>query len=100
MLIQYDSEKTHKNLKKKVKLRNDYDYIIFRQDFDGAEIIYFNENEIDQVIEDIGTGKINIHRNYSILFTAKSDKLNKVSDIDGNTIFGCYGTLKQYAEGE
>lgn len=70
------------------KFDNAYDYMLFRQDWNGAERIYFNRDELQIIIDKISTGEILIHMNYSVLYARNQSLLNEVSDI------GCYATVK------
>jgi hypothetical protein len=68
----------------------DFDYLLFRKDCSGNQSVYFNKDEIDEVIEKIGDGEILIHMNYSLLYCA-SDEL--LALVDGN--FGCYALVNR-----
>jgi hypothetical protein len=57
-----------------------WDYLLFRQDFSGTESVYFNRNEIDELLKRINSQEILIHNNYSILF-AKNKELLKMLDL-------------------
>lgn len=63
----------------------DFDYLLFRQDWGGNEAVYFNKDEILQVIEKIEDGEILIHMNYSLLYCKNNELLSLVEDN-----FGCY----------
>jgi hypothetical protein len=63
----------------------DFDYLLFRQDWSGNESVFFNKNEILEVIEKIEEGEILIHMNYSLLYCKDDELLNLVDDS-----FGCY----------
>ena len=69
---------------------NRYDYLLFRQDWSGNESVYFNQDEIDEVLEKINEGEILIHTNYSLLF-CRDEELIKL--VDG--YFGCYTLVKE-----
>jgi hypothetical protein len=64
----------------------DYDYMLFRQDWNGSERVYFNIEDIEKVVDAIGEGLIPIHPNYSILYAKREDLLTEEVD------FGCYCT--------
>jgi hypothetical protein len=70
------------------RFNKDFDYLLFRQDWGGNESVYFNTDEIENVLEKIDEGEILIHHNYSILFCKTEDLLNEVDDL-----FGCYVTV-------
>jgi hypothetical protein len=71
------------------KMDKKFDYLLFRQDFNGAEYVNFNLDEIDSVYEKIEEGEILIHGNYSILY-AKNKKL-----MESAPDFGCYCLVKK-----
>ena len=75
--------------------KDDYDYLLFRQDYNMSESVYFNESEIDKVIEEIHDGVIIMHHNYSILWAKNENKLTKVVNEDGDCIFGCYASVQE-----
>lgn len=50
------------------KYNKEYDYLLFRQDWGGNESVFFNQDEIDNVLDKIGEGEILIHSNYSLLY--------------------------------
>jgi hypothetical protein len=64
---------------------NDFDYLLFRQDWGGNESVYFNKDEIDEIMEKVADGEIPLHMNYSILYCENKELL---SLVDGH--FGCY----------
>lgn len=66
----------------------DFDYLLFRQDWDGTESVYFNKDEINDVLKKIEEGEILIHRNYSLLFCKNLDLFD---EIDG--LIPCYTLL-------
>ena len=66
-----------------------FDYLLFRQDFGGSESVYFNKDEIDEVIEKIQEGEILIHPNYSVIL-ARDQKL---ADEISEQFAGCYVTV-------
>lgn len=53
-----------------------YDYWLFRQDWGGSEIVYFNNNEIEKVMDKVFNGELLIHNNYSILYCKDESLLN------------------------
>jgi len=57
-----------------------YDFLLFRQDFNGNESVYFNLNELDKILNKIDNGDILIHYNYSILYCKNNLILKKVED--------------------
>jgi hypothetical protein len=67
---------------------HDFDYLLFRQDWGGNEAVYFNKDEILEVIEKIEDGEILIHMNYSLLYCKNEELLNLVEDN-----FGCYTSV-------
>jgi hypothetical protein len=67
---------------------NDFDYLLFRQDWSGNEAVYFNKDEIDEVSEKIATGEILIHTNYSLLYCANQQLLDLIGEQ-----FGCYSLV-------
>jgi hypothetical protein len=72
----------------KIMFDEDYDYCLFRQDYHGAEIIYFNKEKLKAINKQIDDGKIRIHPNYSVLY-AKTKEL--VDDV--KVAFPCYVVL-------
>jgi hypothetical protein len=68
---------------------NTYDYCLYRQDWSGREIICFNADEIEEVLEMIELGEIVIHFNYSILY-CKDEKAYNALSKDG---FSCFATI-------
>ena len=46
----------------------DFDFLLYRQDFDGTESIYFNTDELNDILKGVLSGEILIHPNYSLLF--------------------------------
>lgn len=69
-----------------------FQFMLFRQDFEGSERVYFDEADIDQIIEDIESGDLPIHHNYSILYCRDQAALDAAPDL------GCYATLAQGSE--
>jgi len=69
---------------------NDYDYLLFRQDWSGNESVHFNKDEIENVLNKIDAGDIAIHSNYSILYCANEELMKFVEDM-----FGCYTLVKE-----
>jgi len=67
------------------KFNDNFDYLLFRQDWGGNESVFFNKDEIDDVLEKVEAGDIPIHMNYSLLFCANQHLMDY---IDGQ--FGCY----------
>lgn len=63
---------------------NNYDCLLFRQDWSGTESVYFNTGECDKLIEKIANGEVLIHMNYSILFIKDESIRSSVCDV------GCY----------
>lgn len=66
----------------------DYDYLLFRQDWGGQESVFFNKEDLDDVVGQINFGEIWIHPNYSILYCKTQELLDEVKDE-----FGCYEVL-------
>ena len=67
-------------------MEDKYDYMLFRQDWGGSERIYFNKEDIENVIEAVEEGTIPIHPNYSILYCRNKELMDESPD------FGCYAT--------
>ena len=67
-----------------------FDYLLFRQDWSGNESVYFNSDEIDEVLNKIDLGGILIHTSYSILYCRSQELMDLV---DGS--FGCYTLVKE-----
>ncbi len=72
------------------KYNKEYDYLLFRQDWGGNESVYFNKDEIDNVLDKISEGDILIHANYSLLY-CRDEELMQL--VDGK--FGCYTFVKE-----
>ena len=72
------------------KYNEEYDYLLFRQDWGGNESVYFNKDEVDDVLDKISEGDILIHTSYSVLYCRDEESLNLV---DGK--FGCYTFVKE-----
>lgn len=68
-------------------MKEDYDYMLFRQDWGGSERIYFNKEDIDEIYEKINDGTILIHRNYSILYCKSEDLYSQIEDL------GCFSLV-------
>jgi len=66
-----------------------FDYLLFRQDWGGNESVYFNESELDLVLEEIDFGEIPVHSNYSILYCNTEELLKKAEGL-----FNCYSIAK------
>ena len=71
-----------------LQFNNDFDYLLFRQDWSGNEAVYFNKDEIDEVSEKIATGEILLHTNYSLLYCANQQLLDLIGEQ-----FGCYSLV-------
>jgi hypothetical protein len=67
-----------------------FDYLLFRQDWSSNESVYFNKDEIDDVLEKISDGEIPVHTSYSILYCKDEESMKLV---DG--LFGCYTLVKE-----
>ena len=65
----------------KIKFDEEYDYLLFRQDFFGTESVYFNQDNIPEVLNSISRGSLLIHPNYSILFAKTKRLKEKFPDI-------------------
>jgi uncharacterized protein YlbG (UPF0298 family) len=52
--------------------------------------VYFNKDEVDDVLDKIGEGEILMHTSYSVLYCRDEESLNLV---DGK--FGCYTFVKE-----
>jgi molybdopterin/thiamine biosynthesis adenylyltransferase len=72
----------------KAKFDSKFNYLLFRQDWSGNESVYFDENEINIVLDKINDGSIPVHMNYSILYCDNQENLEKVVGK-----FGCYEVL-------
>ena len=70
-------------------MEDGYDYMLFRQDFNGTERVYFNQDEVDEVLERIQNGFILIQANYSILYTSSEELVGLAPEL------GCFVTVKQ-----
>ncbi|MCE2742305.1 MAG: hypothetical protein LW701_01815 [Fluviicola sp.] len=68
-------------------MEDGYDYMLFRQDWNGSEKIYFNKGDIDHIYEKINEGTILIHRNYSILYCKNDELFNEIEDL------GCFSMV-------
>lgn len=68
-------------------MEDDYDYMLFRQDWGGSERVYFNKDEVDEIYKKINDGTILIHRNYSILYCKSDDLYSDIEDL------GCYSLV-------
>jgi hypothetical protein len=55
-----------------------YDYCLFRQDWNGSESVFFNYDEVDDLLIKIEEGEILIHPNYSVLFCKDEEAIKKV----------------------
>ena len=92
MKITYDMKARYGSDKKFSKLGK-YDYLLYRQDWDGAESIRFNKRELYKVL-DLAT----IHHNYSILFSKNEKLYSYANDEEGYCKFGCCSLI--YKEGK
>jgi hypothetical protein len=72
------------------KFNDNFDYLLFRQDWGGNESVFFNKDEIDDVSDKIANGDIPIHMNYSLLFCGSQELMDF---IDGQ--FGCYALVNE-----
>ena len=77
MEIKY-SNKSYFDGGAKAEPNPEYDYLLFRQDF--------NRDEITEVLEKIESGEILIHHNYSILFCSNDETLTNAPEL------WCYAT--------
>lgn len=66
-----------------------YDYCLFRQDWNGSESVYFNSDEIQEVVNKIFEGEILVHHNYSILYC----KNQSLMDSYPKDYIFCYMTI-------
>ena len=90
------SNESYKDGGSELVWRDGFDFVLFRQDFDGAEHVYFNENEVQEILLRIGNCEIPIHPNYSILLAKDGALLSKYGEE-----FPCFGlTQKEYARGK
>jgi hypothetical protein len=69
----------------KASFNDNFDYLLFRQDWSGNESVYFNKDEIESVLSKIESGDILIHSNYSLLYCGNKELMDLVDDK-----FGCY----------
>lgn len=68
---------------------NSFDYCLFRQDWSGREVVYFNLEEVEEVLEMIDNGEIVIHLSYSILYCKDENAYNKLPKVE----FSCFATI-------
>lgn len=66
-----------------------YDYCLYRQDWNGREVIYFDINEAEEILEMIDSGEITIHFNYSIVYCKDEKAYNNLS----KDAFSCFSTI-------
>lgn len=62
-----------------MKVLPEWDCLLYRQDWNGAEYYYFNENELDKIAQKIANGDIIVHPNYSVLIVKTQAMLNRVN---------------------
>lgn len=68
-------------------MEDGYDYMLFRQDWNGSERVYFNKEDLQEIYEKIGDGTILIHGNYSILYCKRDELLEGIQDL------GCFSMV-------
>lgn len=73
----------------KIEFDKSYDYCLYRQDWGGTESVFFNTDEIEEVVNKIFEGEIHVHHNYSILFCRDQ---NLFDSYPKDYIF-CYMTI-------
>jgi hypothetical protein len=82
------SDKNYMSGSGRAELKTDFDFCLFRQDWGGNESIYFNDSEIDEVLNLIEEGEVIIHMNYSIVYCKNDILKSKIEDL-----FPCYCTF-------
>jgi hypothetical protein len=75
MEVKYINKKYGDNTK--IDFDTTYDYCLYRQDWGGCELVYFDFEELDDLFEKINDGDIAIHYNYSVLLCKDKDVLDK-----------------------
>ncbi len=88
----YKSEETYLSGLARHEMDPDFTFLLFRQDFDGAEYIFFDEEDIPSVVEGVNCGLIPIHGSCSILYGRSPEDLDKVP------LLGCYTTVKEMTD--
>ena len=68
-----------------------YEFMLFRQDWNGSERVYFNEDDFDKVDEDVAAGELPIHPSYSILYSREKRLLKQAEEFAAH--LGCYTTV-------
>ena len=81
MEIKYDNKAKYRSGGGKPVWKDEYDFLLVRQDWNGHESIYFNVNEIEEVFEKMNNGEIIIHFNYSILYGKDRETLEKILEL-------------------
>lgn len=71
--------------------KEEFDFMLVRQDFNGFERVYFNKEEIEEVYDKIGDGEIMIHSNYSILYGKSRGLLDIIPEMGYG--YPCYETV-------
>ena len=66
----------------KIKFKKEFDYLLFRQDIDGSESVYFNRRDIKKIFKLIASEVILIHTNYSILYSKNRRFLNFLPELE------------------
>jgi len=67
----------------KWQFKDDYDFLLFRQDFNGNESVYFNLDEEKDVNHKIQDGEILLNISYSILIARDQAMLDKLRVLRG-----------------
>lgn len=65
-----------------------YDYLLFKQTWDGQESIFFNKEELDVICDKIDTGEIIIDIKDSLLYCKNQSRLDEIKNK-----FRCYECL-------
>jgi len=68
--------------------KEEFDFLLVRQDFNGFESVYFNIDEIEDIYDLISEGDIPIHMNYSILYGKTRKTLDEITNKGYG--FPCY----------
>lgn len=66
-----------------------FDYMLFRQDWNKTERVYFDTEDKNHIYEKIGEGEIPIHPSYSLLYCRTEELLDGIGDL------GCLALVKE-----
>jgi len=66
-----------------------FDYMLFRQDRNGTERVYFDSKDRNLIYEKIGEGDIPIHPSYSLLYCRTEELLGEIEDL------GCFALVRE-----